>query len=108
MQKVIVKNPFGTLGVMRSSSDQEIREAFLRAMREAHPDRGGSDAAAAQLNEAYTAIKNQSARDEWSQVRELFGAALCHTCQGAGGRRARGKGGTTAKICSACEGAGYV
>jgi DnaJ-class molecular chaperone len=108
MSKRFVKNPFATLGVARASKDEEIRSAYLRAMREAHPDRGGSDEAAAILNTAYAAIRTQSARDEWSMTRELFGGTLCHTCEGAGGRFIRRKGGRALVFCDSCEGSGYV
>lgn len=43
------------LGVPRVSSAHTINDAFTRLMREAHPDAGGSDAAAARLTEARAA-----------------------------------------------------
>lgn len=40
------------LGVPQTASKEEIRAAYRRLAREAHPDQGGSDAAMARLNAA--------------------------------------------------------
>lgn len=108
MSRNTVENPYALLGTTKSSSDEEIRKMYLRAMREAHPDRGGSDSVAAELNAAYALIRTASAREKWMQKRELFGAVPCTACDGAGGKRSRVKGGSTVRVCSQCSGAGCV
>ena len=40
------------LGLQADASPDQVRTAYLRLMRVAHPDRGGSDWLAARLNEA--------------------------------------------------------
>ena len=40
------------LGVLRTASPTEIRDAYRRLMRAVHPDQGGSPALAAQINAA--------------------------------------------------------
>ena len=47
------------LGVPENASEAEIRRAYHRAAKNAHPDKGGDTARMAQVNEA------------WEQVREL-------------------------------------
>ena len=103
----IADNPFTLLGVIRSSSQADIRLGYIRAMREAHPDRGGSDSAAATLNAAYTMVRNEHARVEWSQTRELFGKTQCVACDGRGGIISRSRSGRRTVVCVVCKGSGY-
>ena len=43
---------FAVLGLQPGASEAEIREAYLRLMRGAHPDNGGSDWLATRINQA--------------------------------------------------------
>ncbi len=47
------------LGVEPSASAEEIRRAYARLMRRAHPDHGGTDGMAAQLNAARDRLLNR-------------------------------------------------
>jgi hypothetical protein len=48
------------LGVEPSASDEDIRKAYARLIRRAHPDSGGTDGLAAQLNAARDRLLNRS------------------------------------------------
>lgn len=49
-------DPYAELGVTPGSDATEIRAAYLRLMREHHPDRQGSAERAARLNAAYEVL----------------------------------------------------
>lgn len=53
---------YETLGVERSATLEEIRTAYRRRLRQAHPDRGGSQEEAQRINTAYEAIGTAEAR----------------------------------------------
>ena len=50
-------DPYKILGVEQASTKEEIDRAFKAKAREAHPDRGGSNADMVKVNAAYEAIK---------------------------------------------------
>ncbi|MDO5697228.1 MAG: J domain-containing protein [Dermatophilus congolensis] len=53
---------YETLGVEQSATADEIRTAYRRKLRQAHPDRGGSQADAQRINSAYEALGTPEAR----------------------------------------------
>ena len=58
-------DPYTTLGVDRNASDSEIKTAFKNLAKQYHPDRGGDEAKFKDVNEAYSKIKNQQARQQY-------------------------------------------
>ena len=65
-------DPYTTLGVNRNASDSEIKTAFKNLAKQYHPDRGGDEAKFKDVNEAYSKIKNQQARQQYEQE-QVFG-----------------------------------
>lgn len=61
----MVNDPYQVLGVSRSASEEEIRQAYRRLAKRYHPDLNPGDAQAAQkmneVNEAYDLLKNPQA-----------------------------------------------
>lgn len=54
---------WGVLGVRKDASNPAVREAWKRKLKESHPDRGGSDSAAAAINGAYDKFKKERGID---------------------------------------------
>ena len=50
------------LGLKPGAGQAEIQEAYLRLMRAAHPDSGGSDWLAARINQARDILLGKSGR----------------------------------------------
>jgi DnaJ-domain-containing protein 1 len=51
---------FDVLGVRSSASDEEIRAAYRRKVKEAHPDHGGDSKSFRRVREAYAAAKERA------------------------------------------------
>lgn len=52
-----MKDPYEILGVDRTSSDQEIKQAFNKLAKKHHPDMGGDSEKFAEINDAYDRIQ---------------------------------------------------
>ena len=92
---------YETLGVTPGASNEEIRLAFIAAARTAHPDAGGSDDRMAELNRAYTTLKNdRKAYNLWLEMT----MARCPKCKGKG---TVASGFKDRKKCPTCGGVGY-
>ena len=63
-------DPYSTLGVDRNASDKDIKTAFKNLAKTHHPDRGGDESKFKQINEAYSQIKNQDARQQYEQEQQ--------------------------------------
>lgn len=60
-------NPWAILGVEPGATQQEIKDAFRKLALSAHPDKGGTSASFAQINEAYNTLKNKKTVPVMSQ-----------------------------------------
>ncbi|KAJ3865964.1 hypothetical protein EV359DRAFT_72110 [Lentinula novae-zelandiae] len=56
------KDYYKVLGVDRNADDRTIKKAFRRAAKSAHPDKGGSEAKMAAVNEAYEVLLDPELR----------------------------------------------
>lgn len=99
---------YGTLGVDRAASMDEIKAAFRAKASKAHPDRGGSEQEMAELNVAYRILSNDFTRQLYNDTMKLLGTP-CHSCEGSG-RKYKQKGFTTrvGYTCVACNGEGVT
>jgi DnaJ-class molecular chaperone len=59
-------DPYSTLGVDRTSSQDEIKKAYRKLAKEYHPDKnGGDDAKFKEIADAYEKIGDQSSRQQY-------------------------------------------
>lgn len=80
-----MKNLYGTLGVGKSASDEEIKAAFRRLAREHHPDTSGQDGSEfARVREAFEILSNSGKRalydTEWGSWLASSGLVACPRC----------------------------
>lgn len=59
------KDYYKIMGVDRTADDKTIKKAFRKAAKLAHPDKGGSEAKMAALNEAYEVLSNPELRQRF-------------------------------------------
>jgi len=53
-----MKDPYTTLGVARTATDEEIKRAFKKLAMKHHPDRGGDEQQFKAINEAYATLSD--------------------------------------------------
>ena len=58
-------NYYDILGVSKTASDSEIKQAYKKLAKEHHPDRGGDTEKFAQINAAYDVLKDPTKRKEY-------------------------------------------
>ncbi|KAJ8516418.1 hypothetical protein ONZ45_g6293 [Pleurotus djamor] len=59
------KDYYKVLGVSRDADQKTIKKAFRTAAKSAHPDKGGSEAKMAAVNEAYEVLSNPELRERF-------------------------------------------
>ncbi len=65
LKQSLRKDYYKVLGVARDASPTEIKKAFRKQAKFAHPDKGGSEEKMAQLNEAYEVLSNPELRERF-------------------------------------------
>lgn len=69
MTAIILQNHYQTLGISKSATAAEVKEAYFRLCKEYHPDRHSNDERKGQkflkINEAYTVLSNSRLRREY-------------------------------------------
>ena len=58
----IPSDPYRLLGVSPDAGPEAIREAYIKKIKDVHPDAGGSEELAKLVNQAYSFLKKRSAR----------------------------------------------
>lgn len=99
---------YGTIGVDRASTTDEIKAAYRAKASEMHPDRGGDADQMAALNVAYEVLMDEASRKHYDELLEVIGTK-CGQCDGQG-RRYKQKGfhSRTAVSCKSCNGEGFT
>ncbi|PZC51348.1 MAG: molecular chaperone DnaJ [Chloroflexi bacterium] len=94
----MAKDFYSTLGINRSASDKEIRQAFRRLARKFHPDVNPGDNVAEakfkEINEAYEVLLDSEKRRRYDQ----YGDNWKHPNQGGFNRQSRGARGVSVEF----------
>ena len=94
----MVNDFYNTLGVNRSASDKDIRQAFRKLARQFHPDVNQGDKVAEskfkEINEAYEVLSDSQKRRRYDQ----YGNNWKYANQGGFNSRSRGPGGVSVEF----------
>lgn len=61
-------NHYETLGVARDATPEQIKAAYRKASKKAHPDKGGSDEAMAAVNQAHDVLSDPERRKHYDRT----------------------------------------
>lgn len=62
------KDPYAELGVDKSASPADVKKAYRKAAKKAHPDQGGSQEAFQRVNGAYLVLSDPESREEFDRT----------------------------------------
>ena len=99
-------NPYAVLGVHRGSTDEEIKEAYLRLAMEHHPDRGGDVDKFHTFSTANRSIRTDDNRDALEKLM-AFTCQPCPACNCKGYKKKLVNRKPVHIACEVCEGCGY-
>ena len=101
--------PYAVLLVRPQDTDLTIRQRYHALITDQHPDRAGAAGVPGPkwfaYTTAYSAIKTQTARNQWFTLRKLRRA--CPACKGYGVTGSR-VAGSKLVVCVTCAGQGLV
>ena len=82
----LAANPYEVLGVAPTASDDDLKRAYRRRLRQAHPDTGGSSAEFDRVQQAWQRIGTPSARYAYDSGADVgAGGSAAWTSGSAGG-----------------------
>ena len=73
---------YKTLGVSRGASSEEIKKAYRKKARTAHPDAGGSEEEFKKINEAYEVLGDEEKRKIYDQYGTADASRIPNGCGG--------------------------
>ncbi|KAJ7166098.1 hypothetical protein C8R46DRAFT_900073 [Mycena filopes] len=79
------KDYYKVLGVARDADERTIKKAYRTAAKSAHPDKGGTEAKMANLNEAYEVLSNPELRARFDNGEDPNDPSGGHPFQQGGG-----------------------
>jgi hypothetical protein len=91
-------NPHEVLGVRPGASADDVRRAWRRKVLATHPDRGGSDAAFAEVLDAYRALTGEAPPRTAGGVPVVFFRKTGPTARAARWWRRRRTGRTSSRV----------
>jgi DnaJ family protein A protein 2 len=65
-------SPYSILGVSKTATDEEIKQAYKKLAREHHPDKGGNKETFQKIQEAYETLSNPDKRSEYDNPPQNF------------------------------------
>jgi hypothetical protein len=77
-------SPYEVLGVDPRASEEELKRAYRRRLRETHPDTGGSAAEFRAVQDAWERIGTPAARAAFNRTRSPFSASGAESTGGSG------------------------